>query len=129
MLLVLFLLAVQLGPAFHLASHRDDHTHGLETTARAHASAHRAGLVHDHDDEKQAGNRSSRPDPPLEEGPGHGQWTSAHFGLALLAAPPPPALPAPAERLAPRVSPVLRAPLPPDDHAPPVRGPPRDTSC
>ena len=128
MLLVLFLLGVQLGPAVHLASHRDDHTHGLDSTARAHAGAHRDGRAHAH---HQADDRREGPASPdsSPEDPGHGQWNSAHFGLALLDGPPPPGLPPPADRLVPVASAVIQPPFPPDDHAPPVRGPPRLASC
>ena len=129
MLLVLFLLGVQLGPVAHLASHRDDHTHGPDSIARAHAGAHRDGRAHDHHQADDRRDGPSPPDPAREHDSGHGQWNSAHFGLALLEGPPPPSLPRPAERLVPVASAVMPPPLPPDDHAPPVRGPPRLASC
>lgn len=129
MLLVLFLLAVQLGPAAHLAFHRDDHTHGAGISARAHAGAHRAGLAHVHHRADPRRAAPVTPDPAREERPGHGQGNSAHFGLALLDAPPSPGVPRPAERLVVDAAPALRPPFPPDRQAPPVRGPPPLASC
>jgi hypothetical protein len=122
MLLVLFVLAVQLGPAAHLAAHRNDHTHG-GSPAAAHEAAHRAGHPHVHRVEEPA-DADSAPPGSSDPGPDHGQGTSAHFGLALLDGPPPPDLPPPAEWLAARRTDDARQPLPPVRQTPPARGPP-----
>ena len=158
-LLVVFLFGAQLSPMFHLATHRDDHTHGPELPAdhdddhdhddddhdhggRVLDHHHDDALLdehhddhgdvddHDHDDHDAAtlpaglhgdhasGSGHHRP------AHDHGRQSSSHFGLALLAGPPPPFLPPPFETQA----------LPPDTvqrghHAaalphPPARGPP-----
>ena len=125
MLLVIFLLGVQVGPAAHLAAHRNDHTHGPEITARAHAASHRAGVQHDHGD---AANPPGSPGDDDGRAPGHGRWNSAHFGLALIDGPPAPTLPGPAERLAVLPETATPHPRPPSRPQPPVRGPPAPSS-
>ncbi len=125
MLLVVFLLTVQLGPAAHLAAHRNDHTHGAGTTARAHAASHRAGVEHHH------GAPDSLPDSTSDAGdrtPEHGRSSSAHFDLALIGGPPAPSLPLPAEQLVPLPEAVAPPPRPPSRPQPPVRGPPAPSS-
>ena len=125
MLLVLFVVAVQLGPVVHLSGHRNDHTHGAATTARAHASAHRAGVPHDHTGAEDDEERGSRQTPPQDEQPpDHGRGSSAHFDLALIDGPPPLSLPLPADHLAPRPAADPRSPRAPARHRSAVRGPP-----
>lgn len=111
LLLLVFLIGAVLTPVVHLSAHRDDHSHGV---SRTHAAAHRAGLPHEH------------PETPAEDDApaDHGSGSSAHFGLALLQAPPAPAVPVPAETVARRAGPSPRQPLPPILLPQPVRGPP-----
>ena len=142
LLLGVFLLAVQLSPLAHLATHRNDHTHGPDA-ADAHEAAHRGGHAHEHDDadhetddadadhghddavtHDDADHDHDDRTPPRPSSSDHGRASAAHFDLALLDGPPPPFLPPPAATLA----------LPPDVHArwhhapalpqPPARGPP-----
>ena len=95
-----------LAPATHLAWHRPDHSHGsggqgLALGAEAHGRAgHRHGHPHGHrhghlsghgEDEARAGRPATAE--PLDAIHGHG--SIAHFGLALLSAPAPLALPTP----------------------------------
>jgi hypothetical protein len=113
LLLLVFLLGAVLSPVLHLSVHRDDHSHGLGS-GRSHAAAHRAGLPHEHSD-----------GPADDTGePDHGRGSSAHFGLALLQAPPAPGVPVPADALVRRADPSRRQPLPPVLPQQPVRGPP-----
>lgn len=133
-LLGLFLLAAQLAPLSHLASHRNDHTHGPElgtgtaTTPTGHEAAHRSGLAHQHDAVPTA---AEAPDAHDEDGappdqtpadapaPDHGRGSSAHLGLALLEAPRALFLPPPAQLAA------LTPDAPLHDHAAPPRRQPR----
>ena len=113
LLLLVFLLGAVLTPVLHLSAHRDDHSHGLGDHPR-HAAAHRAGLPHEHSET-----------PADDNGPpDHGRGSSAHFGVALLQAPPVPAVPRPAETIVPRAAAAARRPLPPLLPQQPVRGPP-----
>lgn len=115
LLLGVFLLAAQLAPVAHLATHRPDHTHGPET-GHDHEAAPRAAHSHDHDHDGTA-----PADPASSE---HGRASAAHFDLALLAGPPPPFLPPPAETLAPPPDAVARWHHAPALPQPPARGPP-----
>lgn len=114
-LLGVFLLAAQLTPLLHLAAHRNDHSHGPEAAAD-HDHGEPADLEHHNDDTTPAA-----PHPSND----HGQASSAHFGLALLEAPPPPFLPPPADTLAVPPDVRLRRHHATAQPQPPVRGPPR----
>jgi hypothetical protein len=133
LLLAVFLGAAQLVPATHLATHRNDHTHGPAFPAAGsgaapdddHAAAHRTGRAHDHGTPVAVAPHDSHapsaPAPPDD----HGRASSAHFDLALLEAPPAPFLPLPAGILARAPGVALHwSHAPPLAH-PPVRGPPR----
>jgi hypothetical protein len=138
LLLGVFLLAAQLAPLAHLATHRPDHTHGPEP-GHDHEAAPRAAhsYDHDHDDadhdhdgwfaddhgeSSDHGHDGTAPaDPTSSE---HGRASAAHFDLALLAGPPPPFLPPPAETLAPPPDAVARWHHAPALPQPPARGPP-----
>jgi hypothetical protein len=132
LLLGVFLLAAQLAPLAHLATHRNDHTHGPET-GHDHAATPRAALSHDHDhddwfaddhgESSDHDHESSAPaDPTSSE---HGRASAAHFDLALLDGPPPAFLPPPAETLALPPDAVARWHHAPALPQPPARGPPR----
>lgn len=148
-LLGVFVVAAQLAPVAHLATHRNDHTHGPELGTlddAAHEAAHRAGPVHDHADELTPEERAwlNGDDAAAAQGDGpagttgngapahshgsplhdHGRGSVAHFGVALVEGPPPLLVPPPAETVAaPPDTPVrdYRAPARPQ---PPARGPP-----
>jgi hypothetical protein len=94
-----------LAPATHLAWHRPDHSHGpggqgFALRAEAHGRAgDRHGHPHD-DHQHPSGHEEdeARARPPAAAEPLdaiHGHGSIAHFGLALLSAPPPLALPTP----------------------------------
>jgi len=150
LLLGLFLLAGQFAPLAHLATHRNDHTHGPDVTSE-HEAAHRAGRAHDHDDfdhqadddadhghdhdddHDHAVTRDDHDDTDHDHGggtpqgpasPDHGRASAAHLDLALLDGPPPPFLPPPAETLAPPPDVYARWHHAPALPQPPARGPP-----
>ena len=140
LLLGVFLLAAQLAPLAHLATHRPDHTHGPET-GHDHAAAPRAAHSHDHDHDHDDANHddddwfaddhgespdhdhdgTAPADPTSSE---HGRASAAHFDLALLDGPPPPFLPPPADTLALPPDTVARWHHAPALPQPPARGPP-----
>ena len=135
MLLGVFLLAAQLAPLAHLATHRNDHTHGPE--AGEHTTAPRPALPHGHDDADhdhddwfgddhgEASEHEHDGTAPVDPtSPEHGRASAAHFDLALLDGPPPPFLPPPAETLALPPDVVARWHHAPALPQPPVRGPP-----
>lgn len=153
MLLVVFVLAAQLGPAVHLATHRPDHSHGPARGGLApaeHHAAHRAGRPHDHPDadrgrrraahdraiaqrppspargEQARVDRAAAGDAPPSDTPidDHGRESIAHLGLALLAGPPPPIVPPPSEAIAPPADARPRWHGVPSRPQPPARGPP-----
>lgn len=151
--LAVYLLAALAAPIGHLATHRNDHTHGPEAgdghahpVHRAlddHARAHALGLDHDHDhdhddhgddhdqdhdqdDDRDLDHGDHDRDTPAAPAQ-HGEGSVAHFGLALIEGPPPPFLPPPAETLAlPSAAPV-RSHVAPALPQPPARGPPSHT--
>ncbi|MGD8896246.1 MAG: hypothetical protein PVJ73_09450 [Acidobacteriota bacterium] len=94
-----------LAPATHIAWHRPDHSHGpggqgLGLRAEAHGHAgRRHGHPHDdHQPSSRHGEDEARARPPRAAEPLdaiHGHGSIAHFGLALLSAAPPLALPTP----------------------------------
>ena len=137
-LLGVYVLAAQLAPVGHLATHRNDHTHGPEFEAlgdAAHEAAHRAGRAHDHGD---ATGDALTPDERAwlagEDAPAehshdspahdHGRGSVAHFALALLQGPPPPIVPPPAETIAAPPDEALLGHDAPALPQPPARGPP-----
>jgi hypothetical protein len=134
-LLGVFLLTAQWTPLVHLATHRNDHTHGPDATADHdddHDHDHERDGDHDHEAPVAValaphGNhdhdRSEPADPPSSHD--HGRANSAHLGLALLEGPTPPFLPPPAHTLAPPPDIALRRHHAPAQPHPPVRGPPR----
>lgn len=81
---VLWLVAVELLPALHLALHRADHTHGLD--GAMHALAHYRGEAHDHAAAKRRTSTDLTIDPPSEH---HVALGVAHHALATLDPPPP----------------------------------------
>jgi hypothetical protein len=149
-LLAAFLLTAQAGPVAHLITHRPDHTHGPELSpptgdAAAHAAAHAAGAPHEHavspDESRDEGHQPTREEltwlfpaehhwlgsasrPLGPAGHDHGRESASHFGLALLQAPPPPLVPAPAEALAAPPDTAVPDHDAPDGDAPSARGPP-----
>lgn len=118
LLLGVFVLAAQFAPLAHLATHRNDHTHGPES-APVDRSASHGSRAHDHDD----ADHDHDEDTPAS--PEHGRASAAHFDLALLDGPPPPFLPPPADTLAPPPDDVARWHHAPALPQPPARGPPR----
>jgi hypothetical protein len=154
-LLGVFLLGAQLAPAAHLATHRNDHTHGPVPDGprrdEDHAAAHRTGRPHGHPaavetptraarGARRAADRAAEPAhpnaghdhhagaeaeaPEPAPSPEHGRDSVSHFDVAILAGPPAPVLPPPAEALAPRPDtfhPGLRLPL---RRQQPARAPP-----
>ena len=128
-LLGVFLLAAQLSPVAHLATHRPDHTHGPRSKVfetAAHETAHRAGLPWAHDganegrppgwrassaaqrahpspDSEEAGHDHSRGEHRSHELPAgdHGRESIAHFGVALLEGPPAPIVAPPPQSIDP----------------------------
>lgn len=127
LLLGVFVLAAQLAPLAHLATHRNDHTHGPEAAPR---TSHDHDDDHDHDHGHDADHTDSPehdhdggapPEPTSRE---HGRTSAAHFDLALLDGPPPPFLPPPAETLAPAPDVIARWHHAPALPQPPARGPP-----
>jgi len=148
-LLGVFVLAAQLAPVAHLATHRNDHTHGPELGAlgdAAHEAAHRAGQPHAHADDLTPDERAwlngddaaaaQGDDPAGTTSDGapahshgtpshdHGRGSVAHFGVALVEGPPPPLVPPPAEAIAPPPDAPVRDHLAPARPQPPARGPP-----
>lgn len=137
-LLGVFVLAGQLAPVGHLATHRNDHTHGPEFATlgdAAHEAAHRAGRAHEHGDttddgltaEERAWLAGEEAPPEHSHGaPGHdhGRESIAHFGLALLQGPPPPIVPPPSAAIAPPPDVALSGYDAPALPQPPSRGPP-----
>lgn len=149
-LLGVFVVAAQLAPVAHLATHRNDHTHGpaLGTDGdAAHEAAHRAGLPHAHADELTPEERAwldgADDSAPVQDddaagaaGEGspahshgtpshdHGRGSVAHFGVALVEGPPPPLVPPPAETIAPPPDARARDHRAPARPQPPARGPP-----
>ena len=86
-----------LAPVAHLAWHRPGHSHGPDGAAVVdrHPQAHPHPHAHPHEGHDHADDHGeSAVTEPLEVPHGHGSL--AHFGLALLPAPPPLELPAPA---------------------------------
>lgn len=140
LLLQIYVVAAVLVPIGHLATHRNDHTHGPEAgaTRAAHAEAHRAGLAHGHTagtpasgapigDATLASLGANKPGTPAQSelpAPDHGRQSVSHFDLALLEGPPPALVPPPAEALAPPPDAPLAELLAPPLPQPPVRGPP-----
>ncbi len=153
-LLGVFLLATQLAPVAHIATHRDDHTHGpagdheephrsAAPTDQAHGRQQPHGQPHDHDDHDDrhghdgasathahpdadaAPGHGDAPAVPVGHEPDHGQASAAHFCLALVQGPPPPHLPPPAEARARPADSTLRARYAAPRPLPPARGPPR----
>jgi hypothetical protein len=144
-LLGVFLLATQFAPVAHLATHRDDHTHGpTGDHGRPQRSAARTDAVHDHphdhDDHHHHEGASAAPEHPAADAapghgdapavpagrePDHGQASAAHFCLALVQGPPPPYLPPPAEARARPADATLRARHAAPRPLPPARGPPQ----
>ena len=143
-MLGVFLLATQLAPLAHLATHRAGHTHGPRLAAfdeLDHDAAHRLGQPHAHD---AAGREASLPwgnehadadqgaDDPARRSGGvpdrdHGRESISHFGLALNEGPPPPVVPAPAETIAAPLDARPRAQHWTGHPQPPTRGPPDST--
>ena len=132
-----FLLAAQVVPMAHLATHRDNHTHGPERDPFAHD--HPADSDHDHDDDDHSvARKADHDDADHDHGDDadhdrgsdrpahrqHGQASAAHFGLALLEGPLPPFLPPPAETTAAPLDAVLRGRCSAPHPQPPARGPP-----
>lgn len=139
LLLGVFVVAAQLAPVGHLATHRNDHTHGPELAGlanAAHEAAHRSGLAHSHgpeSDELTAEELAwlfpnGAPDAPVDSGNtpahDHGRESVSHFGLALLQGPPPPLVPPPAEAVTPQPDIPLSGHVAPPLPQPPARGPP-----
>lgn len=141
-LLGVFLLTAQWTPLVHLATHRNDHTHGPDATAghdddhdddHDHEPPVAADVAlrdddHDHDQGEPAEleHHDDHRDPAAPPASNdHGRASSAHFGLALLEGPPPPFLPPPAVTLADPPAVILRWHHAPAQPLPPVRGPPR----
>lgn len=140
-LLVVFVLAAQLAPAVHLATHRHDHSHGPELPSPFAGAPDDADHLDDHDDfddhhhssdvglseahddavDHDRGDVPASPHRPDSE---HGQSSAAHFGLALLQGPPPPFLPPPAETNAAPLDAVLHGRCAAPHPQPPARGPP-----
>ena len=133
LLLAVFLAAAQLVPATHLATHRNDHTHGPTLPAAGpdarhhddHAAAHRTGRAHDHGVPVAVTPHDDQAPPAPAAPDDHGRASSAHFDLALLEAPPAPFVPLPAGTLALPPDIVVRWHHAPAQPHPPVRGPPR----
>ena len=152
LLLALFLAAAQLAPAVHLATHRDDHTHGPELPSpfdrdadsdHDHLDDHDDADLddHDHDDldhhdggaldalDHDHGGAAEHHDhdgapAPHRHSSEHGQSSAAHFGLALLQGPPALFLPLPPDTLAPPPDAVLHGRVAAPRPQPPARGPP-----
>jgi hypothetical protein len=131
-----FVVTAQLGPVAHLATHRNDHTHGPEFASAgnaAHEVAHRLGRPHDHADAGEdltaeerawlAGDEAPTPDSSGSRHD-HGRESAAHFGLALLQGPPPPLVPPPSATIAPPPDTAPRRYARPTPLQPPTRGPP-----
>jgi hypothetical protein len=153
-MLGVFLLATQLAPLAHLATHGAGHTHGprLATFDESdHDAAHRHGQPHAHAAAGRAARSSSHahqwvrhapvawgdeqaetdhgPDGPARRSGGvpdrdHGRESISHFGLALNEGPPPPVVPAPAGTIAAPPDARPRAQPPAGRPQPPTRGPP-----
>jgi len=124
-LLSIFVLAAQLAPVAHLATHRNDHTHGPELAphaddddADALTPAEAAWLA--------GGDWPPEPAPHSHGSPfdDHGHDSVAHFALATLQGPPPPLVPPPAETIAPPPNHTPRGHEAPALPQPPARGPP-----
>jgi len=135
-LLAVFVLTAELAPVAHLATHRNDHTHGPELAvgpddedADELTPAERAWLdggelppdwneaeeaAHDHGEPHSHGS-------PFDD---HGHDSVAHFALATLPGPPPPIVPPPPEAVAPPPNHSPRRHDAPALLQPPVRGPP-----
>jgi hypothetical protein len=154
-MLGVFLLASQLAPLAHMATHRAGHTHGPQLATfdeSGHDAAHRAGQPHAHAPAGRAARSSSHadrfvrhasvpwhdehadtdhgPDEPAPPGvpdPDHGRESISHFGLALNEAPPPPIVPTPNGMIATAPDPRPLAERPPARPQPPTRGPPNLT--
>jgi hypothetical protein len=156
-MLAVFVLASQLAPLAHLATHRAGHTHGPHLAAFAesdHDAAHRDGQPHAHAPTGRAPRSNSHadrfvrhaslpwhdkqadtdhdPDAPAPTSPGvpdpdHGRESISHFGLALNEAPPPPIVPTPAGMIATAPDPRPRVQRAPARPQPPTRGPPHLT--
>jgi len=106
LLVCVFVLAAQLVPVVHLATHRDDHAHGPEFDASERGHADRGS-------------------PPSRHSNDHGRASVAHFGVALLQGPPPPFLPPPSETFALPADVVVRSHRAAPRRQSPARGPPR----
>jgi hypothetical protein len=134
--LVVFVGGGILGPVWHLAHHRNDHTHEAderampfalgateepahghapdveaptEPAAEAHAHPHRHAHTQVHLEATTRGqvlNRALRAEHDSRPDPGHGHGSIAHFGLALLGAPA--LLPVPAPEPGEWVFPVAK---------------------
>lgn len=149
-LLGVFLVATQLAPLAHLATHRAGHSHGrhLGTPAESgHDAAHRNGQAHVHAATGRAPRSSShanqfvghaslpRHDEPADTDHSprrsgsapdhdHGRESISHFGVALNEGPPPPIVPAPAGTIATPPAARPRAQRSTPRPQPPTRGPP-----
>ena len=153
-LLGVFLLATQLAPLAHLATHRPGHTHGppLATFDESrHDAAHRDGQPHAHAASSRAARSGSHAerfvrhasirgqdehadtDHDTKDAAGrsggvpdrdHGRESISHFGLALNEGPPPPIVPAPAGTIATPPDARPRAQRSTPRPQPPTRGPP-----
>lgn len=134
-LLVAFVLTAELAPVAHLATHRNDHTHGPELAvehdhedAAELTPAERAWLdggepppVSGEADEEHGRGEPHSHGSPFDD---HGHDSIAHFALATLPGPPPPIVPPPPEAVAPPPNHAPRRHDAPALLQPPVRGPP-----
>ncbi len=142
-LLALFLVATQFAPAAHLSAHRDDHTHGadrMSASAAPHGHDGQSGHEHqprrregrepvaDHDHgtgrPEHADDHDGMPASDHRSGSQHGQSSAAHFGLALIQAPPAPFLPLPPTTLASPPATILQGRCAGARRQPSARGPP-----
>jgi hypothetical protein len=133
---VLWLLAVEVLPAIHLAGHDDHHTHADDGAIRAleqHFAAHEAGIAHDdHALELRAPKRRApRPDGQLAIGHApyaHAAAGIAHHAIALHRPTPPLVAPLPVAPIEWRTLHVVEAQLAsaalahPNARGPPARG-------
>lgn len=107
MQLAVFLCGAIAAPVWHLASHRPDHTHGADastTVFHVHAAGPEGERDHHHHDDVDHEIELALAPPeaartsPVSTPLGHGHGSLAHFGVALLGAPPLVPLPAPEPR-------------------------------
>lgn len=153
-MLGVFLLATQLAPLAHLATHRAGHTHGPQPATldeSSHEAAHRDGRTHAHAPTDRSARSRSHADQfvrrsslPSHDGHAdtdhdaddqarrsggvpdhdHGRDSISHFGLALNEGPPPTLVPAPAGTIATPPDARPRAQRSTPRPQPPTRGPP-----